>query len=228
MNRARKLVLVLLILSSVFIGSAFVAHADADLTEGYLYCNYVEAYGPSDAPYVTLYIYNPLTDEGYYTVTEVVGGSWSTGFFFPDVPEGTYFEVEAWGSLADYDDFDDPNYWDGGAYFVGEANCSSTAVLEPLPEVPAPEMPGGESPAVPVAPVTSSCSNPLPSSSVVYSVPLGAPAYYAADLQTATNFSLPAGTWKISEFSGDFAKVWIACEASPIWIPRSAVGGVID
>lgn len=70
------------------------------------------------------------------------------------------------------------------------------------------------------------CDYPLPTNSVLYSVPAGAPAYFNPDLQSATNFNLPAGTWKISEFSGDFAKVWIACQAQPIWIPTAALGGV--
>lgn len=67
------------------------------------------------------------------------------------------------------------------------------------------------------------CTNPLPAGSAIYSVPAGAPAFYAADLSTQTNFNLPAGTWYISEFTGDFAKVWIACAANPIYIPANAV-----
>ena len=67
------------------------------------------------------------------------------------------------------------------------------------------------------------CSNPLPAGSVVYSVPAGAPTFYDADLGTKTDFDLPAGTWWISEFTGDFAKVWIACEGEPVYIPANAV-----
>ncbi|MEP7293764.1 MAG: hypothetical protein ABI835_18395 [Chloroflexota bacterium] len=67
------------------------------------------------------------------------------------------------------------------------------------------------------------CSNPLPAGSVVYSVPAGAPAFYAADLATKVNFNLPAGTWWISEFTGDFAKVWMSCQATPFYIPSNAV-----
>jgi hypothetical protein len=71
------------------------------------------------------------------------------------------------------------------------------------------------------------CANPLPANSVVYDVPGGAPAFFEPNLGSQTNFNLPAGTWKISEFSGDFAKVWIACQASSVWIPRNAVGAPI-
>ena len=70
----------------------------------------------------------------------------------------------------------------------------------------------------------ASCTYPLPANSVVYSIPAGAPAFYDADLATQVNFNLPAGTWHSSEFSGDFAKVWIACQAQPIWVPANAVG----
>lgn len=67
------------------------------------------------------------------------------------------------------------------------------------------------------------CTNPLPDGSVVYSVPAGAPTFYDADLGTKLNFDLPAGTWWISEFTGDFAKVWIACQAQPVFIPANSV-----
>jgi hypothetical protein len=70
---------------------------------------------------------------------------------------------------------------------------------------------------------TGGCSNPLPAGSVVYSVPQGAPTFYDPDLGAQTNFDLPAGTWWISEFEGDFAHVWIACEGSMVWIPANAV-----
>ena len=70
---------------------------------------------------------------------------------------------------------------------------------------------------------TASCPYPLPVGSRVYSVPAGAPTFWAASLDAQTTFNLPAGTWYISEFSGDFAKVWIACQARMVWIPANAV-----
>lgn len=69
------------------------------------------------------------------------------------------------------------------------------------------------------------CASALPAGSTVRSVPLGAPAYYAPDLATRVTFDLPAGTWWVTRTSGDFAQVWIACNASPVWIPVSALGG---
>ena len=66
---------------------------------------------------------------------------------------------------------------------------------------------------------TSGCTYPLPSGSAVYNVPAGALAFYAPDASTYTGFNLSPGTWYISEFTDDYAKVWIACEAQPIYIP---------
>ncbi len=70
---------------------------------------------------------------------------------------------------------------------------------------------------------SAACPYPLPVGSVVYSVPGGAPTFWAADLATQNTWNLPAGSWYISEFSGDFAKVWMACEARPFWIPANTV-----
>jgi hypothetical protein len=207
MNRARKFLLVAFILTTVFVGSALVANAAATLTSITLTCSSATASGTSTSPYATLYIFDDLGQVAYSTFVPVTNGTWSATVNFPQAPQGNLFLVRAWGTLAPYNDFSDPNFYDNEAFFEGYFLCDDTSA--------------------PPAPIVVMCSNPLPSDSVVYSVPAGAPAYFAPDLQSGTNFSLPAGTWKISEFKDDFAKVWIACEANPIWIPSSAVGGVI-
>lgn len=201
MQLLRKTMLLMFILASFFVGSVLVVQADADVTQWDLSCNQLTASGTSDSPYVTLYAYDYASDEYYFTIVPVTGGAWSGSLSFPTAATGTEFNVEIWGTLAPYTDFDDPNYWDVGLYFDEYAPCAP--------------------------PVATDCTYPLPADSVVYSVPNGASAYFNPDLQSGTNFSIPAGSWKISEFSGDFAKVWIACEAEPIWIPTSAVGGAI-
>lgn len=71
---------------------------------------------------------------------------------------------------------------------------------------------------------SASCADPLPTDAVIRNVPLGAPAYYAADAGTLLSFSLPAGNWYVTQTSGDFAEVWIACDADRIWIPLTALG----
>jgi hypothetical protein len=70
---------------------------------------------------------------------------------------------------------------------------------------------------------TPDCPYPLPVGSSVYNIPAGAPTFYDPNLGAQTNFNLPAGTWYISEFTGDFAKVWISCEGSPVYVPANAV-----
>lgn len=67
------------------------------------------------------------------------------------------------------------------------------------------------------------CTYPLPAGSPIYSIPAGAPAFFAPDLNAQTNFNIPPGTWYVTEFSGDFAKLWIACEAQPVWVPANAI-----
>jgi hypothetical protein len=69
------------------------------------------------------------------------------------------------------------------------------------------------------------CTNPQPLDFVIRPVPNGAPAFFAAETDKTTDFSLPAGTWYTSpEPTNGFYQVWIACEASPIFIPAEAVG----
>lgn len=65
----------------------------------------------------------------------------------------------------------------------------------------------------------ANCTYPLQAGSSVYSVPAGALAFYAPDVNAYTGFNLSPGTWYITEFTDDFAKVWIACSAQPVWIP---------
>lgn len=72
------------------------------------------------------------------------------------------------------------------------------------------------------------CDYPMPTTAVLYDVPQGAPAFFDADLSTQVNFNLPAGQWKVMEFSGDFARVWITCGGSPVWIPTNALGVALE
>lgn len=74
-----------------------------------------------------------------------------------------------------------------------------------------------------VTDVVDACNGapyPRPAGSVIYNVPAGALAYWDDDLNTYTGFNLPPGTWYISEFTDSgFARVWISCQASPVYIP---------
>ena len=52
-----------------------------------------------------------------------------------------------------------------------------------------------------------------------------APSAAHAQSAAAQSFDLPAGNWYITQTSGEFAQIWIACQADSIWIPLTAVGG---
>ncbi len=67
------------------------------------------------------------------------------------------------------------------------------------------------------------CISSLPAVPALYTVPAGAPTFYAPSTDTQLGFSLPRGTWYITEFDGDFAHVFIACGANLVWIPADAV-----
>jgi len=73
--------------------------------------------------------------------------------------------------------------------------------------------------AAPVNAPGSVCAYPLAEGTLIYSVPDGARAYYDDDPNTYTGFDLPPGTWYITEFGESFAKVWIACNGQPVYIP---------
>jgi hypothetical protein len=72
---------------------------------------------------------------------------------------------------------------------------------------------------------TADCPNPQPSDATVRNVPAGAPAYHSPSLDAYTGFDIPAGTWYVLDVEGDFSLLWIACEASSVYIPDANVGG---
>lgn len=202
MKHIGKLAAVVFVLAALFVSSVFVASAEVSFAEGELFCDHLTMTGTATSPYVTIYAYNNDTSEDFFTVVPVSGGSFSGTLHFPLVPEGTSFYIQVWGSLNPYTNMGDPGYWDNEDYVYAENVLCGSAV-------------------------DAACSYPLPADAVVYDVPAGAPTFFDANLDTKLNFDLPAGTWKISEFEGDFAKVWIACEANPVWIPSNAVGAPI-
>lgn len=78
---------------------------------------------------------------------------------------------------------------------------------------------------VPLAAPPQPCLYPFPTGASLYFVPQGAPTFYQPKLETQNAFNLPAGTWYITELDDDddFAKVWIACRAAPVYIPLNAI-----
>src|SRR5690606_27092564 len=125
---------------------------------------------------------------------------------------------------TDYDDicyFAENTYACSDYLASGAVACIGEAYYQP-PSLPAGEPfvicgSGGAGVAV--------CPYPLPSGSVVRDIPAGALTYFEASADTYTGFNLPPGTWYVSETDGDFAKVWIACQASPVWVPTANIVG---
>ncbi len=134
------------------------------------------------------------------TVRFTVGG--------PDASPGVAFGVRESLAVPDAYDFVTDEYWtDPQGQACQDAGYTFGAVVLGA---------GGD-------PVSAACPIPLPSGAVQYQVPAGAPAFFAPNLQSQTTFSLPAGSWWVTQFEGDFAQVWIACQASMIWVPSNAV-----
>lgn len=69
------------------------------------------------------------------------------------------------------------------------------------------------------------CTNVMPSSFVVRSIPAGALAYFEASESAYAGFNLPAGTWFTGAAENGFVEVWIACQASNVFVPEGNVVG---
>ncbi|MCK6579566.1 MAG: hypothetical protein L6Q98_15845 [Anaerolineae bacterium] len=80
-----------------------------------------------------------------------------------------------------------------------------------------------QTPAEYYAPADSSCPNPLPSGFSVRNIPAGALAYYQPDANTYAGFNLPPGTWYAGAAEDGFVEVWIACQATNVFVPAENV-----
>ncbi|MDL5053815.1 hypothetical protein QQ056_09690 [Oscillatoria laete-virens NRMC-F 0139] len=89
---------------------------------------------------MSFYVYDNLTTIEYFTIFPVTGGVFNYTFTFPAFPEGSDIFIDIWGTLAPYADFNDPNYWDNGAYFTNPSTLCSTGAED---DVPGPGIPAG-------------------------------------------------------------------------------------
>ncbi|MBK9748371.1 MAG: hypothetical protein IPO91_16575 [Chloroflexi bacterium] len=68
------------------------------------------------------------------------------------------------------------------------------------------------------------CLVPLPTTAVQGRLAQTTPTYAVASLDTPTTIMLPAGTaWYVIAGESGFYRLWIACGATPLWVPASVV-----
>jgi hypothetical protein len=72
---------------------------------------------------------------------------------------------------------------------------------------------------------TANCPNPQPTSFTVQNIPAGALAYFQPSADAYAGFNLPPGTWYAGAAEDGFVEVWIACEATNIFVPAENVTG---
>ena len=151
-------------------GSALVANAEASLTQGYLSCNLLEAYGTATSPYTTLYIYNATTEN----TSAFTGDQWRVVRLcqLPEAPLGTLMFIKFGDRLPHI-------------LISSMTRTTGTAKMYGFEDVPC---------GVENEPITSSCPS-APPNSVLYNVSR-CTAYFNPDLQSGTNFNLLPGLGK--------------------------------
>ncbi|MBK8029596.1 MAG: hypothetical protein IPK17_08795 [Chloroflexi bacterium] len=175
----------------------------------------------ADDPAGYLYGYEPFTPEisGVYTYYDLYEEEETIDIWFSIYQGGFEATTPLANCLANFDD-DGQIYLQAGVTYIimistlepGEpCGCYSEGVAFLFMTL------GSGSASV------DACIYPLPTNAVVYQIPAGAPVFYQPDLATQLPWALPAGTWYITDFSGDFAHVWIACTGQQIWVPTNAV-----
>ncbi len=142
------LLLAAALLLTVLVSPLHTVKADAYVGDYAITCSSFSASGPSDAPFVTLYVSTDGEDTAYYfVIVPVVNGTYSGTLNFPAYPAGTEIFFEVWGTLNLYNDYGDDGYWDEGDFEYDYVNC----------------VPGANGPNIPAGYVLSSiiCDTPI-------------------------------------------------------------------
>lgn len=129
MNRKTLLMLAVVMLLSLLPA----ASRNIQTTEAFAYethhsisCSSFSAWGTSNAPYVTVNIYDPYTDSSLFINTfPTSNGTFAVNVTFPQQPTGNYIYYTVWGNTSA------TNPWspDGEAYISIEEPCPATAAL---------------------------------------------------------------------------------------------------
>ncbi len=102
-------------------------------------------------------------------------------------------------------------------------NCSADSSGSPT-IVNVPYSTGGSSGGA-----TGGCATPLPDGSVQGRVAATVNALYEPRADATTNVVLPAGSsWWVIGAQGGFYKLWIACNAAPVWVSAGALSPNYD
>ncbi|MBL8130352.1 MAG: hypothetical protein JNL42_00735 [Anaerolineae bacterium] len=166
---------------------------------------------PVDAQFTINYIRNGVIQtDGPYTV-EQTSGTKNYGAFadsFPAYPLTFEFRLDT--------------LIDGLVVYESSisVSCAADAVV---PVIPVNGVP------VPDAPVAQDCTAGIPGGSVQGRLLETVSALYAPVGGAATTITLAAGTsWWIIDAEGGYYKLWIACQAAPLWVPAGAMGPNYD
>ncbi len=97
-----------------------------------------------------------------------------------------------------------------GASATPTATATGTLTVTPLPPPP-------------------NCPNPLPIASVQGRILATVPAYYLPDTTATTSVVIEVGTsWWVMDSDPGFYRLWIACEATPVWVEAQFVSPNFD
>ena len=118
-------------------------------------------------------------------------------------------------------DFVDPFIYDEG----GCGGSGSTWTTDSFTVTAPPDEPEDTADQQEFTEAVPPCPNPLPDGFAVRSIPAGALAYFEPNEEAYTGFNLPPGTWYTSAAEDGFVEVWIACQATNIFIPAANVVG---
>lgn len=166
-----------------------------------------------------------LTDE--FTINYIKNG-------MTTITDGPY-PVEMTDGTMDYNQFAEqfPSYpltfefrldtlRDGEIIYMSSVlvTCTADGTFDAIPVnvIPTDAIPG-----------TAGCVAVVPSGSVQGRLSATTTGLFEASEGATTNVVLPGGTsWWIIDSEPGFYKLWIACQAAPLWVPASVVGPNYD
>ena len=101
---------------------------------------------------------------------------------------------------------------------IRPASADNEGALTPINVMPGSSSGGGSSSSLP-----TDCTYLLPDSAVRGELET-TPAFFGPNLEDGANINLQAGgSWWIMDARSGFYKLWITCQANPLWVPASTM-----